>query len=100
MSNTHYLVFESWSLRTHSLEAADLHSLLATTVPALLGIPSEHLHHTFSASNTVTLSLRLPAGKGGFGSLLRSMNPKKQLADNYESCRDLSGRRLRTVQVE
>ena len=28
------------------------------------------------------------------------MNPKKTLADNYDSCRDLSGRRLRTVQME
>ncbi len=28
------------------------------------------------------------------------MNPKKNLADNYDSCRDLSGRRLRTVQNE
>ena len=28
------------------------------------------------------------------------MNPKKTLADNYDSCRDLSGRRLRTVQTE
>ena len=46
------------------------------------------------------VSLSLNGGKGGFGSLLRSMNPKKNLADNYDSCRDLSGRRLRTVQNE
>ena len=45
-------------------------------------------------------TLSLPGGKGGFGSLLRSMNPKKTLADNFESCRDLSGRRLRTVYNE
>ena len=46
------------------------------------------------------VSLPLFGGKGGFGSLLRSMNPKKNLADNFDSCRDLSGRRLRTVQNE
>ena len=32
--------------------------------------------------------------------MLRSMNPKKTLAENFESCRDLSGRRLRTVYNE
>ena len=68
-------------------------------MPALLGIPVASLHYTLSSS-TLTVSLRLPGGKGGFGSLLRSMNPKKTLADNYDSCRDLSGRRLRTVQME
>ena len=57
------------------------------------------MHYTVSSS-TLTVSLRLAGGKGGFGSLLRSMNPKKTLADNYDSCRDLSGRRLRTVQME
>ena len=42
----------------------------------------------------------IKGGKGGFGSLLRSMNPKKQPTDNFDACRDLSGRRIRTVQNE
>lgn len=42
----------------------------------------------------------LKGGKGGFGSLLRSMNPKKQPTENFEACRDLSGRRLRTINNE
>ena len=50
--------------------------------------------------SSIRMSLTVCGGKGGFGSLLRSMNPKKNLADNYDSCRDLSGRRLRTVQNE
>ena len=39
-------------------------------------------------------------GKGGFGSLLRSMKPKAKGNENFDACRDLSGRRLRTVQNE
>jgi len=39
----------------------------------------------------------LPGGKGGFGSLLRSMKPKVKGDENFDACRDLSGRRLRTV---
>jgi hypothetical protein len=39
-------------------------------------------------------------GKGGFGSLLRSMKPKAKGNENFDACRDLSGRRLRTVNNE
>mmetsp|Transcript_22291 Transcript_22291/g.21509 ORF Transcript_22291/g.21509 Transcript_22291/m.21509 type:complete len:133 (+) Transcript_22291:71-469(+) len=42
----------------------------------------------------------LKGGKGGFGSLLRSMNPKKKPTENFDACRDLSGRRVRNVQNE
>ncbi len=86
-----HLILVSWTCQT----------LVFDTKPSLeslsdrLSIPAEHLYLTGH-----TLSLRMAGGKGGFGSLLRSMNPKKQLADNYDSCRDLSGRRLRTVQTE
>ena len=99
MTTHHYLVSESWSLRTHCLSASSYEGLLLS-LPSHLSIPLEHLHARQLSASTVTLSLRLPGGKGGFGSLLRSMNPKKTLADNYDSCRDLSGRRLRTVQME
>ena len=49
---------------------------------------------------SIRLSNGLQGGKGGFGSLLRSMNPKKKKVDNFDSCRDLSGRRLRSVYNE
>ena len=93
-----YFLRESWSLKTHTVLADSISDLL-DLAPSLLGIPHASLHYTLSSS-TLTASLRLAGGKGGFGSLLRSMNPKKTLADNYDSCRDLSGRRLRTVQME
>lgn len=44
--------------------------------------------------------LRLLGGKGGFGSQLRAQGNKmssKKRAGGYEACRDLSGRRIRTI---
>ena len=43
---------------------------------------------------TISSSLRLVGGKGGFGSNLRAAGKKTQL-NNFDSCRDLQGRRLR-----
>jgi len=48
----------------------------------------------------VELRHSLMGGKGGFGSLLRSMKPKAKGDENFEACRDLSGRRLRQVNNE
>jgi len=57
---------------------------------------------SLKVSETVYIELRgsLKGGKGGFGSLLRSVKPKAQQDDNYEACRDLSGRRLRHINNE
>ncbi len=51
-------------------------------------------------NDTVNIRLRLVGGKGGFGSQLRAQGNRmssKKRAGNYEACRDLSGRRIRTV---
>lgn len=48
----------------------------------------------------VELRGSLKGGKGGFGSLLRRIKPKAKDDQNYEACRDLSGRRLRHVNNE
>ncbi|CAG8622684.1 1485_t:CDS:2 [Diversispora eburnea] len=47
----------------------------------------------------LNLNLRLLGGKGGFGSMLRAQGGKmaSQKTTNFEACRDLNGRRLRTV---
>ena len=57
---------------------------------------------SLKVSETLYIELRgsLKGGKGGFGSLLRSVKPKAQQDDNYEACRDLSGRRLRHINNE
>ncbi|ORY49875.1 hypothetical protein BCR33DRAFT_713481, partial [Rhizoclosmatium globosum] len=48
---------------------------------------------------TETAPLRLRGGKGGFGSMLRAQGGRmaSQKTTNFEACRDLSGRRLKTV---
>ncbi|CAB4427032.1 unnamed protein product [Rhizophagus irregularis] len=47
----------------------------------------------------VNLRIRILGGKGGFGSMLRAQGGKmaSQKTTNFEACRDLNGRRLRTV---
>ena len=56
----------------------------------------------FDFDQVLRVELRgsLKGGKGGFGSLLRSVKPKAQQDDNFEACRDLSGRRLRHINNE
>ncbi|XP_057979895.1 uncharacterized protein LOC131165814 [Malania oleifera] len=51
---------------------------------------------------TVHLLLRLLGGKGGFGSLLRGAASKagQKKTNNFDACRDMSGRRLRHVNAE
>lgn len=45
---------------------------------------------------SVRVQYRLRGGKGGFGSLLKTLGKKqKKKTTNYDSCRDLGGRRLR-----
>lgn len=52
--------------------------------------------------STIHLLLRLRGGKGGFGSLLRgsAIRPRQKKTNNFESCRDINGRRLRQVNME
>lgn len=55
--------------------------------------------YLLKCSETVfQVKLRLPGGKGGFGSQLRAQGNKmssKKRAGNYESCRTLNGQRIR-----
>lgn len=50
----------------------------------------------------VCLTSRLCGGKGGFGSLLRGAATKagQKKTNNFDACRDMSGRRLRHVNAE
>ncbi|XP_076050787.1 splicing regulator SDE2 isoform X2 [Oratosquilla oratoria] len=48
----------------------------------------------------ITATLRLPGGKGGFGSMLRAIGAQIEKTTNREACRDLSGRRLRDINEE
>ncbi|XP_074279679.1 uncharacterized protein LOC141604977 [Silene latifolia] len=67
--------------------------LLTPTTSPILKIPN------FS---TLTLTIPLLGGKGGFGSLLRGAATKagQKKTNNFDACRDMSGRRLRHVNAE
>ncbi|KAI8588202.1 telomere stability and silencing-domain-containing protein [Geranomyces variabilis] len=95
----------------------DLQLLLPTLLPAALLelsprltshtgalLPPTHpLTHATNDANPhplmLTLTPRLRGGKGGFGSMLRAQGGKmaSQKTTNFDSCRDLAGRRLKTV---
>ncbi|CAH1640866.1 unnamed protein product [Spodoptera littoralis] len=53
-----------------------------------------------TSNNVVRLSSKLVGGKGGFGSMLRAIGSQIEKTTNRESCRDLSGRRLRDINEE
>jgi hypothetical protein len=66
------------------------------------GLPCQMHEQLFTpdvAVRYLSLSLRLLGGKGGFGSELRKMGARlaAKKTTNFDSCRDLSGRRLKTV---
>ncbi|TPX59813.1 hypothetical protein PhCBS80983_g02191 [Powellomyces hirtus] len=56
-------------------------------------------HEESGCPPVFNLLVRIPGGKGGFGSMLRAQGGKmaSQKTTNFEACRDLSGRRLKTV---
>ncbi|KAI9143354.1 telomere stability and silencing-domain-containing protein [Paraphysoderma sedebokerense] len=92
-----------------SLTLNDIHA----HIESLTSIPSSVQRLTTSAGRTLhpeylsscespiclTLQLRVEGGKGGFGSMLRAQGGRmaSQKTTNFDSCRDLSGRRLKTV---
>jgi hypothetical protein len=64
--------------------------------PLRSGAPHAALAH----GATLDLLLRLAGGKGGFGALLRGQGRDGKITDNFDACRDLQGRRLKTVEAE
>ncbi|GFP95113.1 protein sde2 homolog [Phtheirospermum japonicum] len=88
-------------------------SALKRRIQTLTSIPSD-LHLLLSNDSRVLhddqtlniarsrVNLRLRGGKGGFGSLLRGAATKagQKKTNNFDACRDMSGRRLRHVNAE
>ncbi|KAI5853822.1 telomere stability and silencing-domain-containing protein [Tricharina praecox] len=77
--------------------------ILSTTSGRLLAPSSSTPLSSLSSSDLLTLRLTHPlcGGKGGFGSQLRAaggrMSSRKKSQENSDSCRNLDGRRMRTV---
>lgn len=80
-------------------------------VSGVEGIPLKEFYLTFngrylqsegiiSPPCTVRCHIRVPGGKGGFGSMLRAIGARIEKTTNHEACRDLSGRRMRDVNHE
>lgn len=64
----------------------------------LNGKPIESLHHHFTEPNDfLDIRPRIRGGKGGFGTLLRGKGSRGPKTSNFDSSRDLQGRRLRNA---
>jgi len=61
---------------------------------------SEDTKVHLQAGDVCYTTLRLPGGKGGFGSMLRALGAQIEKTTNREACRDLSGRRMRDINDE
>ena len=95
--------FESDSVSVHVLKYCLQEDLLIPLEEArILSLAGTELQDGFRISKGdqfLRLSFRLLGGKGGFGSLLRSGGSGRiaKKKTNLDACRDLSGRRLRSV---
>lgn len=89
----------------HDHQTLDLANGLPETRSIVNGSPENLTNRSPEKCNfpvVVNLLLRLRGGKGGFGSLLRGAATKagQKKTNNFDACRDMSGRRLRHVNAE
>ncbi|XP_071716937.1 uncharacterized protein [Rutidosis leptorrhynchoides] len=96
--NTPIIPISSIKSRIQTLTSIPIHHQLLISNGKTL-FDDAVFHHR---SSTVHLLLRLRGGKGGFGSLLRGAATKagQKKTNNFDACRDMSGRRLRHVNAE
>ncbi|XP_019186069.1 PREDICTED: protein SDE2 homolog isoform X2 [Ipomoea nil] len=93
-------------IQTLTLIPTHLQLLIPSDSPYLLqdnqtlNLTTGHQQSKFPV--VVNVLLRLRGGKGGFGSLLRGAATKagQKKTNNFDACRDMSGRRLRHVNAE
>lgn len=103
--HTQCLQFPSPTLTGLALKQALCLAPNLRLVTGTLDVADETLITASSPSNlfpSLTLLPRLRGGKGGFGSLLRGAATKagQKKTNNFDACRDMSGRRLRHVNAE
>ena len=58
---------------------------------------NEQTYSALHSDATLRVCFSLKGGKGGFGATLRRQPTVKKRTDNYDSCRDLSGTRVRFI---
>ncbi|XP_047492041.1 replication stress response regulator SDE2-like [Penaeus chinensis] len=97
---------KTWCLENKCMTGADIFEALQGREGQIQDVVLQSKGQILSSSSviledeTVTATLRLPGGKGGFGSMLRAIGAQIEKTTNREACRDLSGRRLRDINEE
>lgn len=105
-------VFVRTNSRTYCLSGVTSASDVKLRIEQLEGIASEFQSLYYNArrldgpldgvgsNSTLTVHLSLKGGKGGFGAKLKNEGSKKVRSNNNIHSRDLSGRRIRNVNLE
>ncbi|CAH8437794.1 unnamed protein product [Schistosoma turkestanicum] len=85
-----YVTYADWLQDAHNTDDV-YYTYNGRLVNNMEGIPKYAL---------LKVHYRLRGGKGGFGSMLRAIGSQIEKTTNHEMCRDLSGRRMRDVNLE
>jgi hypothetical protein len=98
-TDAHITIFDIKQVVYNRLLLEPKHQNIYTTSGKLLNDNTYIFENNNEEFVNVNLKIRILGGKGGFGSMLRAQGGKmaSQKTTNFEACRDLNGRRLRTV---
>ncbi|KAI9275743.1 Sde2 N-terminal domain-containing protein [Phascolomyces articulosus] len=85
--------------RIHTITQVDMGHQSISTLGGRILTDDDLMFNQQEETAIFNMSLRLLGGKGGFGSMLRAQGGRMnaQKTTNFEACRDLQGRRIRTV---
>ena len=81
------------------LEEKKINPIQFQTISNGKNIPLNSLLSNYN-NEIIEFRLILKGGKGGFGTLLKTQPARKKLTNNFDACRDLSGRRVGHVNQE
>jgi hypothetical protein len=98
-TDAHKTVFDIKQVVYKRILLEPKHQCLYTTSGKLLNDNASIFENENEEFVNINIKIRILGGKGGFGSMLRAQGGKmaSQKTTNFEACRDLNGRRLRTV---
>ena len=98
--STEFYTFSDENLTIETLlQEKKINTTQYQTISNGKNIPLNSLLSNYN-NEIIEFRLLLKGGKGGFGTLLKTQPARKKLTNNFDACRDLSGRRLGHVNQE
>ena len=98
--STEFYTFSNENLTIETLlQEKKINTTQYQTISNGKNIPLNSLLSNYN-NEIIEFRLLLKGGKGGFGTLLKTQPARKKLTNNFDACRDLSGRRVGHVNQE